>query len=214
MNMPSGGNPSGGAGRGSHLMRHVLALIIWASLPLLAVAACGDEEDGVTTAPAGATSTAGAASPVVSTRTATAASTGTPGPATSAEATPTGKADATPGATAPNVPDIVWQRIEQVRVAIAAGRDASTLSDSLVQVNAQGELRLEFHSVVPASAEQQRALEDLGASIESVLPPSGTAGPAVVVAWTPFAVVKDAAALPWVAAVRPTEASPPDSVAD
>ncbi|MFC7486872.1 hypothetical protein ACOCJ7_11585 [Knoellia sp. CPCC 206453] len=127
------------------------------------------------------------------------------------------------GKTASKVPSIVSQRIAKVTAA-AGNRHAldakaqRSLSDSTLRVDGQARLDLELHALTTLKGRERADLNKLGASVlggsdQWVKPSKVKALPnaGILRALVPYDKVETVAALPWVAAVRPTEISPPDA---
>jgi uncharacterized repeat protein (TIGR01451 family) len=97
-------------------------------------------------------------------------------------------------------------------------RAAEALSDNLLEVNARGELLVEFHSAQAVGPEQIKAIQALGGRVISstadLVWPKGMQAPpglGIVVAWMPHNRIEAAAgALSWVVAVTPVEDNEPD----
>jgi hypothetical protein len=129
-------------------------------------------------------------------------------------------------ATAPHkVAYIIQDRIAQIEAAwqTSTGHTLSpdtvaSLSDSLLRVDSEGKILLEFHSAQAISTADLAALEARGAAVEistaDLVWPDGMQAPAglgIVVAWMPYNQVMTAAeTLAWITAVTTVEANPPD----
>src|SRR5687768_7484294 len=114
------------------------------------------------------------------------------------------------------VPDVVRYRVQSVAAALASNADPSTLSDILVAVDSLGRIDVELHSSQPITGAHTDAIEALGGDVTlstaDIAWPGGTSLPGfhVIKAMVPHTQIDAAAALPWVAALRPTEHTPPD----
>ncbi|HWD80138.1 MAG TPA: hypothetical protein VG497_14680, partial [Kribbella sp.] len=133
-------------------------------------------------------------------------------------------ASTTPAASAASkIPSLVSQRA--AKVGQAAGNahrlDATqrhNLSDQLLSVDSNGNLDLEIHALGRLGGKERADLSKLGVTVLSgsdqwVKPQRVKALPnaGVLRALVPYDRVSDVAALSWVAALRPTESSPPDA---
>jgi uncharacterized repeat protein (TIGR01451 family) len=116
------------------------------------------------------------------------------------------------------IPYIVQERIRQLESASVTTLGVTGPSDGLVQTTPEGELDLEFHAAGPVGTAEKAELLALGATIlfstgDLVWPPGvqPPVGLGMITARVPYDKVAAAAALPWVVAVTPAEASPPDA---
>ncbi|EAP97743.1 putative membrane protein [Janibacter sp. HTCC2649] len=124
---------------------------------------------------------------------------------------------------ASKVPSLVSQRIAKVTAAAGSrhsldAKAQRSLSDSTLRVDGQGRLDLELHALTTLKGRERADLNRLGASVRSgsdqwVKPAKVKSLPnaGILRALVPYDKVDSVAALPWVAAVRPTEISPPDA---
>ncbi|WP_350275332.1 hypothetical protein [Kribbella sp. HUAS MG21] len=152
--------------------------------------------------------------------TATAGAAGAAGAAGTAGTAGTG---ASPRSAAAKIPDLVGQRVARVAKAAGAGhrldaKQRKALSDGLLAVDTAGNLDLEIHAVGRVGGKERAELSRLGASVlngsdQWVKPQRVKALPnaGIFRALVPYDKVIDVAALGWVAALRPTESSPPDA---
>lgn len=117
---------------------------------------------------------------------------------------------------------VISERIARIEAARAGGvltaEAARSLSDGLLQVTAGGELEVEFHASSRVNASHADALRGFGAAViqstADVVWPAGIAPPpdlGIIKVRIPADRIPAAAALPWVAAVRPAERNPPDA---
>ncbi len=159
-----------------------------------------------------------AVTPVLATTLLTAPASGAPGVPSTTGAGVTAQVRAPLPST---VPDLVRQRVTAVqRVAGPDDRltpgQAKRLSDPLLSVSGNTSLDLEIHALRPLQGRERADLVRLGARVldgsDSWVRPAGTRLPRVGLlrALVPADAVEQVGALPWVAAVRPTETSPPD----
>lgn len=129
--------------------------------------------------------------------------------------------------TAPEPPSkVAWlvkDRADQVKSAVSRGerlsrKQAHELSSPYLSVNTDAMLDLEIHALAPVGAKEWADLVKLGAQVlvssadfekprkVKKLPPIG-----IFRALVPYDAVDAVGALPWVAAVRPTEHATPDA---
>ncbi len=147
----------------------------------------------------------------------------TPEPASAPIPTPTTAPLASSGTREPQDPgEKMWSKIPSIVQEIIdklARGETIDRNDMLPAVDHEGRIQLEFHAAGAVGSTEKADLESLGAIVElstgDLVWPGGTSGPeglGVIVAWIPYSQVEAAAALPWVAAVRPLDKAPPDLV--
>jgi hypothetical protein len=125
------------------------------------------------------------------------------------------------GAAAAKVPALVADRVAKVRNAMASTRAAARaaqlsadqlrgLTGGMLAITPTGGIDLQLHAVGAVGADQRRALADLGATVLASssdfarVPGADLPDVSLVRAVVPFDRVDAVAALPWVAAIRPT----------
>ena len=116
------------------------------------------------------------------------------------------------------VPDIVRQRVRTITQVMGSlpppgglpAEAVAALSDSVVQVNAWGELQLEFHAASSVEPAHEADLTALSATVIASIAEVGGSAVGIVTVWIPYCQVETAAALPWVVAVRPVQQTIPD----
>ena len=133
---------------------------------------------------------------------------------------------AVPAAASPKaskVPSLVSQRVQQVNRAAGVGgsldaQEQQALSGPELRVDRQARLDLEIHALRALTGRERAELTRLGASVlvgsdEWVKPARVAKLPDVGIlrALVPHDQVERVSALPWVAAIRPTEILPPDA---
>jgi len=138
------------------------------------------------------------------------------GPAVAAPGHADPAAARAPGPT--KIPSLVRERMAKIRAALATGGSAGTLSarqrteltGGALDIRPDGGIDLQLHAFGPVGAAQAVQLRDLGATVLSssagFAVVAGAELPAVglVRAVVPYDKVDAVAALPWVAAIRPT----------
>ncbi|MEU4192124.1 hypothetical protein AB0E69_09510 [Kribbella sp. NPDC026611] len=130
---------------------------------------------------------------------------------------------AAPRSAASKVPTLVAQRIAKVGKAAGNGhsldaKQRKALSDDLLSVDTAANLDLEIHALGRVGGKERAELSRLGVNIlngsdQWVKPQRVKALPdaGIFHALVPYDRVTQVAALDWVAAIRPTESSPPDA---
>ncbi len=138
------------------------------------------------------------------------------GPAAAGQAV-AGTTTAGPAAAASKVPSLLRTEVAGIRQAMSqrgtntlSAQQAAALSGGFLRIRADGGIDVQVHALGPVGAAQAQQLRRLGATVlassADFAPVAGVALPAagLVHAVVPYDRVDAVAALPWVAAVRPT----------